>query len=47
MNEELLSDALVQGIAMGIPGLSVAVGVDDELAWTGIAGYSDILRKGR
>jgi D-alanyl-D-alanine carboxypeptidase len=45
MNEEMLSDALVQGIAMGIPGLSVAIGVGEELAWTGTAGYSDLLRK--
>jgi hypothetical protein len=41
-DEELLS-ALIQGIVMGIPGLSVAIGVDDELVWTGTAGYSDIL----
>ena len=30
---------------MGIPGISVAIGVGEELAWTGTAGYSDLLRK--
>ncbi|MGB2897272.1 MAG: serine hydrolase domain-containing protein [Anaerolineales bacterium] len=43
--EDVLQDALVQGIAMGIPGLSVAIGTDDGLAWTGTAGYSDLLEK--
>lgn len=44
-SEKLLEDALVCGIAMGLPGISVAVGVDDSLAWTGTAGYSDISRR--
>jgi D-alanyl-D-alanine carboxypeptidase len=30
---------------MGIPGLSVAIGVGDEVAWTGTAGHRDVLRK--
>jgi len=30
---------------MGIPGLSVAIGKGDGPAWTGTAGYSDLLRK--
>jgi D-alanyl-D-alanine carboxypeptidase len=41
----VLEDALVVGIAMGIPGLSVAIGLDDSLAWAGTAGYNDILRR--
>jgi D-alanyl-D-alanine carboxypeptidase len=40
-----LLNALVLGIALGIPGLSVAVGAGDHLAWAGVAGYSDLLRK--
>ena len=44
-DDEVLQNALVQGIAMGFPGLSVAVGVGDSVAWTGTAGYSDLLRK--
>lgn len=44
-DDEVLLNALVQGIAMGIPGLSVAIGTGDSLAWTGTAGYSDLLRK--
>ncbi|MBT8395710.1 MAG: beta-lactamase family protein [Gemmatimonadetes bacterium] len=41
----VLEDALVQGITMGIPGLSVAIGIGDELAWTGTAGHRDVLRQ--
>ena len=44
-DDEILRNALVHGVAMGIPGLSVAIGSGDCLAWTGTAGYSDILRK--
>ncbi|MGD2154639.1 MAG: serine hydrolase domain-containing protein, partial [Gemmatimonadales bacterium] len=44
-DERVLEDALVVGIAMGIPGLSVAIGVGDSLAWAGTAGYNDILRR--
>jgi D-alanyl-D-alanine carboxypeptidase len=43
--EQVLLNALVQGIAMGIPGLSVAIGTGKNLIWTGTAGYSDLLRK--
>ncbi len=43
--DEVLHNALVQGITMGLPGVSVAVGVGDSVAWTGTAGYSDLLRK--
>ena len=44
-NEEVLRNVLIQGIAMGFPGLSVAVGTGDTLTWTGTAGYSDLLQK--
>ncbi len=44
-DESVLEDALVVGIAMGVPGLSLAIGVDDSLAWAGTAGYNDILRR--
>ena len=43
--ENALEDALVCGISMGIPGLSVAIGIGDRLFWTGTAGYSDISRQ--
>ena len=42
---ERLERALVAGIAMGIPGLSVAIGVGDSVVWTGTAGYNDVLRR--
>jgi D-alanyl-D-alanine carboxypeptidase len=41
-DDRILREALVQGIALGIPGLSVAIGVGDSLAWAGTAGYSDL-----
>lgn len=44
-DDEIMQNALVQGIAMGFPGLSVAIGVGDSVAWTGTAGYSDLLRR--
>ena len=44
-NDDVLQNALVHGIAMGIPGLSVAIGKGNDLAWTGTAGYSDLHRK--
>jgi D-alanyl-D-alanine carboxypeptidase len=40
-----LRDALVQGVVLGIPGLSVAIGTGHRLAWAGTAGYSDLVRK--
>jgi len=43
-DERVLERALVVGIAAGIPGLSVAIGVGDSVVWAGTAGYSDILR---
>ena len=44
-DDAVLQNALVQGITMGLPGLSVAIGTGDSIAWTGTAGYSDILRR--
>ena len=44
-NDADLERAMVTGIAMGIPGMSVAIGVRDEVVWTGTAGYSDVLGK--
>jgi D-alanyl-D-alanine carboxypeptidase len=44
-DDEALQKVLVQGIAMGIPGLSVAIGMGDSITWAGTAGYSDLLRK--
>lgn len=44
-DDRMLRGALVQGVAMGIPGISVALGLGDSLAWTGSAGYSDLVKK--
>ena len=44
-DDRILRNALVQGITMGIPGLSVAIGTGDSLTWAGTAGYSR-LREG-
>jgi len=44
-NDKALEDALISGISMGIPGISVAVGKGDRVVWTGTAGYSDVSRK--
>jgi D-alanyl-D-alanine carboxypeptidase len=43
--ERILEQALVLGVAMGIPGISVAIGIGDSVAWTGTAGFNDILRR--
>ena len=40
-----LGRALVAGIAMGIPGLSAAIGVGDSVVWAGTAGFNDVLRR--
>jgi D-alanyl-D-alanine carboxypeptidase len=40
-----LERALVAGIAMGIPGLSAAIGVGDSVVWAGTAGFNDVLRR--
>jgi D-alanyl-D-alanine carboxypeptidase len=44
-DEAVLERALVAGIAMGIPGLSVAIGVGDSVVWAGTAGFNDISRR--
>jgi D-alanyl-D-alanine carboxypeptidase len=44
-DEAGLERALVVGIAMGIPGISVAIGVGDSVAWVGTAGYNDVLQR--
>ena len=44
-NDQVLVDALVIGITMGLPGISVAIGSGDTIVWKGTAGYSDLLRR--
>ncbi len=44
-NDEVLRNAMITGICMGIPGMSIAIGYKDQLIWTGADGYSDILNK--
>ena len=44
-SNQVLQDALVTGIAMGLPGLSVAIGTGDTVTWTGTAGYSDLYQR--
>lgn len=43
--DQILRDALVQGITMGLPGISVAIGIGDQVAWTGTAGFSDLVNR--
>lgn len=45
MDDNKLQHALIEGITMGIPGLSVAVGMGNQLMWTGTAGYSNLQQK--
>ena len=44
-SDDVLRNALVQGIAMGIPGISVAIGMGDDLAWAGTDGHSDLRQR--
>jgi len=44
-SDQVLKDALVTGIAMGLPGISVVIGTGDTITWTGTAGYSDLQRR--
>ena len=44
-DDRILQNAMVQGITMGIPGISMAIGVGDSVLWWGTAGYSDVLRR--
>ena len=39
-DELILDEALVNGIVMGIPGISVAIGKGDSIVWTGTAGFT-------
>lgn len=45
LDDKVLNEALVNGIAIGIPGISVAIGIEDSIAWVGTAGYSDLIVK--
>ena len=44
-DERVLEQALVVGVAAGIPGISAAIGTGDSVAWAGTAGFNDILRR--
>jgi D-alanyl-D-alanine carboxypeptidase len=44
-DDRILQNAMVQGITMGIPGMSMAIGVGDSVLWWGTAGYNDLLRR--
>ena len=44
-NDQVLKNALLTGISMGLPGISVAIGTGDTILWKGTAGYSDLLRR--
>ncbi|MFO7769240.1 MAG: serine hydrolase domain-containing protein [bacterium] len=41
-DDRVLRGALVEGIAMGLPGISAAIGTGDTLTWAGTAGWSDL-----
>ncbi len=41
-HEQALHEALANGISIGIPGISVALGDGDAIVWTGTAGWSDL-----
>lgn len=43
VDEQALQAALLTGVVMGQPGLSVAVGRGSEIVWAGAEGYSDLL----
>lgn len=45
MDSEKLHNALIQGIVMGIPGLSVAIGTSAEQCWMGSVGYRDLIHQ--
>lgn len=44
-NDQVLKNAMVIGMTMGIPGMSIAIGYNDQQIWKGADGYSDILKK--
>ncbi|MGK7391388.1 MAG: serine hydrolase domain-containing protein [Candidatus Cyclobacteriaceae bacterium M2_1C_046] len=43
--DRILKDALENAIVLGMPGISVAIGKGDTIAWTGTAGYTDLMEK--
>lgn len=45
LHRKALHNALVTGVAMGLPGIAVALGNATDLLWTGTAGYDDVLRQ--
>lgn len=44
-DDTALQNALVTGITMGLPGISVALGNATDLLWAGTAGHDDVLRQ--
>lgn len=44
-DDSILKAAMVTGISMGIPGMSIAIGYHDKLIWQGTDGYSDLTQK--
>ena len=44
-DDTLLQNALITGVTLGLPGLSVALGNATDLLWMGTAGYDDVLRQ--
>ena len=40
--DSIFQKTLVNGISMGIPGISVAIGKGDSIYWSGTAGYSNL-----
>lgn len=45
LDDTLLRNALDNGIALGLPGISVALGNSAGLLWTGTAGYDDLVHR--
>jgi len=43
VSDQPLQDALAEGVRTGIPGISVAIGVGDDVVWAGTAGFSNVL----
>lgn len=44
-DDQILRDAIDNGIVLGIPGISVAVGKADSVVWAGTGGYSNLVEK--
>jgi D-alanyl-D-alanine carboxypeptidase len=43
-DDSSLQIAMANGVALGIPGISVAIGKGDEIIWTGTAGFRDLAK---